>query len=957
MNLSLLSIRRLLLICGALCTIHFAKAQVTQQEFEALKHLYNSLGNPDELFNWRFTPTTTANDVNSFWIGLRVESGHVTNLELVDDNLAPVPGFNILETITSNFSELKILSLNQYDLNSSIPTNIGNLTKLEELKLQSTRLTGAIPASVGNLTQLKVLDLSGNYFNGTIPAFIGNLSKLSVLDLSNNDFDKTIPTFIGNLTQLEQLDLSGNRLNGTIAAIIGNLTQLKQLDLSRNQLDGTIPAIIGNLTQLKQLDLSKNQLSGTIPAIIGNLTQLEYLYLADNQLDGNIPSTIGNLTQLERLHLFKNNLSGSIPDEIGSLVQLHWLKIADNQFTGVIPASLGKLTELGRLNLSHNNLNGSIPNELGALVKLSYLNLSNNKLQGAVPAEISLLGTLRDIELQNNQLSALPDLSGNTAFDPTTFKIDNNKLHFGHILPNISKLSSYAPQAKYLPKVTVTIEEGLPLNLDGIVEGNNNTYKWYKDGKVVFLGRKLSRQKVSRQDAGDYVCKVTNHVAPDLTLESNLINVKIIKTVPTLVSLTPANDSNLPEGNITFTIRLSKKIKIGRGEVLIKRASDHHIVQRFDAITLATGLRDNALTFSSSNLAAADYYIMMSSGVVTDLVGNSFAGINNETTWSFSVQDCKKPGIMTLFPANHSNQVNAASLSALKITFSEEVTKGTGDIHIKNNKGNALVKSIDIQSNQVVIQGNEVTINLRGLLTDETSYFVTIPSTAFKDIEGNFFDGIQKDTDWQFTLGDPQRPVITHTSPEHNSTDVSVNISSLGITFSETVTLGTSGEVTLRKVANDEVVAQITIQSGNISLEDQSVHIPLTKPLEPNTQYYVHISPGSFQDLASWIFVGINDKTTWQFSTDIVSSVINQPQATVQVHPNPATDIIHIALEKNPSQEVQFEVITPQGKVIKSGILGKGVKKSIRTSEWPRGNYLLHLQIDQTTIIKKILKK
>ncbi|OJJ14504.1 hypothetical protein BKI52_42765 [marine bacterium AO1-C] len=1140
MNLSLVSIRRLLLICGVLCT-HFAKAQVTQQEFEALKELHFYLGSSSDLFNWNFA-SASANDVNSSWIGLTVEGGHVTRIELYAYNLDlmnPSPG---LPHAIGSFSKLKVLSLIFHDLNGTFPDFIGNLTNLEELRLQNTLLTGTLPASIGNLTklttldlsgnilsgtvpvsignltQLKELDLSSNSFGGAIPASIGNLTQLKKLDLSRNDFDGAIPTFVGSLTDLEQLSLSGNQLTGTIPPAINNLTKLEQLALSGNQLTGTIPATIGDLTQLEGLYLSRNQLNGTIPTTLGDLTKLEGLSLSQNQLNGTIPTTLGNLTKLEDLDLSQNQLTGPIPTTIGNLtkledldlsqnqltgtipdlmnlLELYWIDLSNNELIGDIPSSIGGLLELSFLDFSNNDLNGTIPNEISQLTKLRTLNLSNNglagqmpegikkltkleylylannKLQGTLPTEIGILTLIKEIELQNNQLSSLPDLSEKPTFAPTVFKVDNNQLHFGHILPNISKLSSYAPQAKYIPKVTtITLEEGETLNIDGFVEGSSNHYKWYRaDGKEEFSGQEFYKQKIARQDAGDYVCKVTNPTAPDLTLESQLVTIEVTNAVaPTLVSVTPANGSSLPNGNITFTIRFSEKIKIGSGEVLLKRASDHHIVQRYEASDLTITSQDRALTFSSRNLAAAAYYITMPSGCVTDLGEHPFAGIANATTWSFSIPDREKPVITTFFPANNSTQVNTASLSTLKITFSETIVKGTGYIHIKRSRGNTTAKSIDVQSSQVIIQGKEVTINLGGLLNDEISYYVTVPATAFKDAGDNHFDGLQESTDWQFTLGNPQQPTVVQTSPRHHSTDVSVSIASLGITFSETVALGTSGEVELRKVANDEVVAQVSVQFDNISLDDQSANILLDKSLEPNTQYYVRISPGSFQDLAGWEFAGINNKTTWQFTTSaqpplietfypahqstvsagfntltmhfsepmqkgvgsinlyaanddlaeavqvsssavtidgkkvsieldtsklqpnttyyvripssafrntpgnefvglekgdwefktaMISDITNQSQAAIQVHPNPTTDIVQITLKNNDTQELQFEVMTHRGKVIRSGTLEKGSQKSIDTSTWPQGHYLLRFQVDKTIIIKRLVKK
>ena len=308
--------------------------------------------------------------------------------------------------VTTDASErVTELSLNDNNLQGTIPVELAQLANLESLNLSTNQLTDNIPPELGKLTSLADLNLSKNQISGNIPQELGQLANLDSLILAYNKLTGNIPTELGKLTNLEGLDLRANQLTGNIPQELGHLTSLRTLDLSYNPLDGEIPAELGQLSNLESLTLWYNSLTGEIPTELGQLKNLRKLWLVDNFLTGNIPPELGQLKNLVTLWIKNNTLTGEIPRELGQLKNLGNLNLSTNQLSGNIPQELGQLKNLYGLHLSSNQISGNIPPELGRLTNLSWLDLGKNLLTGNLPAELGKLTNLEGLNLSTNQLS------------------------------------------------------------------------------------------------------------------------------------------------------------------------------------------------------------------------------------------------------------------------------------------------------------------------------------------------------------------------------------------------------------------------------------------------------------------------------------------------------------------------------------------------------------------------
>lgn len=281
---------------------------IPQSECEALEDLYESTTGESWTTStgWYDAFTNRSSDATACdWHGLLCAAGHVTRVQLTNNNLT-----------------------------GTIPASLSDLTELEWLRLYTNNLSGSIPSSLGSLEDLEILDIRYNDLTGSIPTELGNLSNLEYLRFHDNDLSGSIPASLGQLDNLIDLSLGMNDLSGSIPPELGDMSTLRILALYRNDLTGSIPADIGDLANLRYLGLYENDLSGSIPSELGQLSNLQTLALAGNSFSNSIPSSIWGLTNLVTIGLKDNNLSGTIPSDLTSLVNLDSFDVSGNSLLG-----------------------------------------------------------------------------------------------------------------------------------------------------------------------------------------------------------------------------------------------------------------------------------------------------------------------------------------------------------------------------------------------------------------------------------------------------------------------------------------------------------------------------------------------------------------------------------------------------------------------------------------------
>jgi Leucine-rich repeat (LRR) protein len=96
--------------------------------------------------------------------------------------------------------------LSRNEFSSTLSPSISKLTNLEYLFLdQVTELKGTLPESLKTLSNLKILRLEQSQMEGPIFEFVPHWPKLVTLDISQSLFTGTIPSSVGDWEKLSYL--------------------------------------------------------------------------------------------------------------------------------------------------------------------------------------------------------------------------------------------------------------------------------------------------------------------------------------------------------------------------------------------------------------------------------------------------------------------------------------------------------------------------------------------------------------------------------------------------------------------------------------------------------------------------------------------------------------------------------------------------------------------------------
>ena len=351
---------------------------------------------------------------------------------------------------------------------------------------------------------------------------------------------------------------------------------------------------------------------------------------------------------------------------------------------------------------------------------------------------------------------------------------------------------------------------------------------------------------------------------------------------PPLITVTlPADgDANVPGGEYAnLQITFSERILIGTGNIYIKEAGNikktidvtsSNIISSYDNIvSIATGRYGLLKDRKAVN-------IEIDRGAFKDYNGNAFIGISDAATWNFTMEpDILAPSISTMYPVDGSAFVNEKA--KLRIQFSEEVKKGTGNIYIK--EAGVITQTINVTDMKVNVSSDSSIVTIDNLnFTLGAAVNIEIEAGAFNDMSNNPYSGISNSTDWNFTvIGsiDNSPPTVYGFLPASGATGVNTSDNIL-ITLNEMIQKG-SGNIIIEE---DGVIKQIIdVLGNNVVVSGNSISIDPPSDFAEGTAIGIKIDAGAFRDMEGNNFSGISNFTDWKFTTtgyvDITPPLVN----------------------------------------------------------------------------------
>lgn len=237
-------------------------------------------------------------------------------------------------------------------------------------------------------------------------------------------------------------------------------------------------------------------------------------------------------------------------------------------------------------------------------------------------------------------------------------------------------------------------------------------------------------------------------------------------TAPTILSTIPADNATGVSVTVSPSIMFNESVVFGTGLITLRENNGGWAdLETFDVATeVGTGngqvsIADAVLTINptASLTSGREYAIRIAATAIDDVAGNSFAGVTDDTTISFTAADVVAPTISSTSPTDNATGVSV--VGNLTATFSEPVVFGTGLITLRQNISGTwsdvetfdVVTEVGTGNGQVSISGAVLTINPTASLTASREYAIRIASTAIDDTSGNSFAGIADDTTWSFT--------------------------------------------------------------------------------------------------------------------------------------------------------------------------------------------------------------
>ena len=353
----------------------------------------------------------------------------------------------------------------------------------------------------------------------------------------------------------------------------------------------------------------------------------------------------------------------------------------------------------------------------------------------------------------------------------------------------------------------------------------------------------------------------------------------------------PANTTDVPP-NTHLVITFNENVRLGSGSIVINRSTNDETVQTIDVPSSAVTIEGAVVTIDlPADLASnTSYYVLIGSGTVEDLSGNAYAGIGDNSTWNFvtgnlpawEIDDGDAGYHDTLwgvggaaggYLGDYRARGAGTGSHTARWTFTD-LALGTYDVFTtwvpaSNRATNSPYRILDATTELAIVRINQRMapddMQAEDHAWEQLGTFTVTSGKLVVELS-NAADGfVIADAVRVVAWEDVYPPMVVSFTPPADATDVALD-ANLVITFDEDVRKGT-GIIQIKRSTDDVTVQTIDVMSPAVTMAGAVMTINPPFSLADSKSYYVLVGSGAVEDLLGNVWAGIDDTTTWNFTT------------------------------------------------------------------------------------------
>ena len=225
----------------------------------------------------------------------------------------------------------------------------------------------------------------------------------------------------------------------------------------------------------------------------------------------------------------------------------------------------------------------------------------------------------------------------------------------------------------------------------------------------------------------------------DRNLNIGILTATSLDVPPQPITFSPTDGSSDVSLSSNIVITYNADVSKGSGNIqLLSGSASGTVIETIAVSSGSVTISGGEVTINPSDFPTGkDIYVVVDEGAFVQSVstlGGSSALLNTYnfttgpiTTSSFSPTD---------------GATNVVIGSNIVITFSENITKGTGNITLRSGSASGTIRqTIDVTSGAVSVSGNQATINPPSNLEYEEDTYIVVDAGCFRNSDGDVASG------------------------------------------------------------------------------------------------------------------------------------------------------------------------------------------------------------------------